>query len=155
MGTTRVTQHVKAPRAQVYRALLDDEALPHWKVPNGMTCEVHAFDAREGGHLRVSLTYDDPARAGKTAARTDTYRGTFTKLVENELVVEVDEFETDDTALRGAMTITYRLVERDGGTDVVAVHEGLPDAVKLEDNELGWRMSLGKLAQFVEAARGA
>ena len=37
------------------------------------------------------------------------------------------------------------------GTDVFAVHEGLPRGVSTADNELGWRMSLGKLAALVES----
>ena len=28
-------------------------------VPDGMTSEVHAFDAREDGFFRISLTYPD------------------------------------------------------------------------------------------------
>jgi hypothetical protein len=53
--------------------LLDPRAVATWKVPTGMTSHVHAFDAREGGSYRISLTYDDPTRTGKTAAHTDTY----------------------------------------------------------------------------------
>jgi hypothetical protein len=48
------------------------------------------------------------------------------KLVPNEQVVEVDEFETTDPDLRGEMTITA-------------------------DNELGWQSALAKLAAYVEA----
>jgi Activator of Hsp90 ATPase homolog 1-like protein len=43
---------MKAPRADVYRTLLDPRAVATWKVPSGMTCEVHAFDPREGGAFR-------------------------------------------------------------------------------------------------------
>lgn len=70
----------------------------------------------------------------------------------NELVVEVDEFETEDPALRGEMTITIRLTDADGGTRVLAVHDGLPPGVSPADNETGWRMALAKLAAFVEAS---
>ncbi|HYP05429.1 MAG TPA: hypothetical protein VER03_04270, partial [Bryobacteraceae bacterium] len=49
---------------------------------------VHAFDAREGGAFRISLTYDQPAGSGKTTAHTDTYHGRFVKLVPDEVVVE-------------------------------------------------------------------
>jgi hypothetical protein len=69
-----------------------------------MTSHVHAFDAREGGSFRISLTYDEPTGTGKTTAHTDTYHGRFVKLVTNEQVVEVVEFETTDPALRGEMT---------------------------------------------------
>ena len=65
-----------------------------------MTSVVHEFDAREGGSFRVSLTYDAPTAKGKTAARTDTYHGSFAKLVPNEHVVEVLEFEASDPKLR-------------------------------------------------------
>src|SRR5439155_25129676 len=48
-NSTRITQHIHAPRAKVYRALVDANAIAKWKVPMGMTCYVHAFDARVGG----------------------------------------------------------------------------------------------------------
>ena len=63
-SSTRITRHVNAPRAAVYRALLDPRAVSRWKVPTGMTSRVHAFDAREGGSFRVSLTYDGPTGTG-------------------------------------------------------------------------------------------
>jgi uncharacterized protein YndB with AHSA1/START domain len=53
----------------VYRALLDAPAVATWMVPTGMTSHVHAFDAREGGSFRISLTYDAPMGTGKTTAR--------------------------------------------------------------------------------------
>jgi uncharacterized protein YndB with AHSA1/START domain len=151
MSSTRISRHINAPRAAVYRALLDARAVATWKVPTGMTSHVHAFDAREGGSFRISLTYDAPTGTGKTTARTDTYHGRFVKLVPNEQVVEVDEFETTDPALRGEMTITITLVDADGGTDLHAVHDGLPPGVSAADNEIGWRLALGKLAALVEA----
>jgi uncharacterized protein YndB with AHSA1/START domain len=151
MTSTQITHHIKAPRPLVYRALLDAQAVAQWKVPDGMTCQVHEFDAREGGSLRISLTYDAPDRAGKTTSHTDTYHGRFVRLVPNEQVVEVDEFETTDPALSGEMTITITLADADGGTDLVAVHDGLPSGVAPADNELGWRLSLAKLTALVEA----
>jgi uncharacterized protein YndB with AHSA1/START domain len=57
MNSTRIRCHINAGRASVYRALLDARAIAKWKVPDGMTCHVHAFDAREGGSFRISLTY--------------------------------------------------------------------------------------------------
>jgi len=116
-----------------------------------MTCHVHSFDAREGGSFRISLTYDEPTGTGKTTAHTDTYRGRFAKLVPNERVVEVDEFETEDLALRGEMAITISLADADGGTNLLAVHDGLPPGLSSADNETGWRIALAKLAAFVEA----
>jgi uncharacterized protein YndB with AHSA1/START domain len=150
MTATRINRHLHAPRAVVYRALLDADAVATWMVPTGMTSHVHAFDPREGGAFRISLTYDEPTGTGKTTAHTDTYHGRFTKLVPNEQVVEVVEFETDDPAMRGEMTITFTLTDADGGTDLLAVHDGLPPGLSPADNELGWNLSLAKLAALVE-----
>jgi uncharacterized protein YndB with AHSA1/START domain len=151
VSSTRITYHVDAPRATVYRALLDARAIATWMVPTGMTSHVHAFDPLEGGSLRISLTYDAPTGTGKTTPHTDTYHGRFVKLVPNEQVVEVVEFETTDPALTGEMTMTFALSDADGGgTDILAVHDNVPSGVSAADNELGWRSSLSKLAALVE-----
>ncbi len=150
MATTRLTRHIRAPRARVYRALLDAEAVQQWMVPDTMTSRVHSFDAREGGEFRISLTYDAPTTAGKTTAQTDTYHGRFVRLVPDTQVVQVMEFETEDPALQGEMTITFTLADADAGTVLSGVHENLPPGVPPADNELGWSMSLGKLARLVE-----
>ena len=153
MSSTRIGRHVKAPRARVYNALIDADAIAKWKVPDGMTSHVHAFEGREGGTFRISLTYDTPTGVGKTTAHTDTYHGRFVKLVPNERVVEVVEFETADAALRGEMRTTITLADADGGTELLAVHDGLPPGLSPADNETGWRMALAKLAALVEAGR--
>ncbi len=157
MSSTRISWHLNAPRASVYRALLDPRAIAEWRVPTGMTSHVHAFDASEGGAFRVSLTYTEQTSSGKTTAHTDTYHGRFTQLIANERIVEVIEFETDDPAMRGEMTITTILADAPGpagsgsGTHLHAVHAGLPPGVRPADNEAGWRDSLAKLAAYVEA----
>jgi uncharacterized protein YndB with AHSA1/START domain len=143
---------MRAPRTAVYRALLDAEAIAQWRVPDGMSSHVHEFDAREGGSFRVSLTYDAPGRAGKSAAQTDTYHGRFRTLVPDEQVVEEFEFETGDPALRSTMTMTTTLTDAGDGTDVLVVHEGIPDSVPAADNETGTRMALANLAKLVEAS---
>ncbi|MEU9828460.1 SRPBCC family protein [Micromonospora chersina] len=150
MYSTQVSQLVKAPRSAVYRALLDPAAVAKWRVPTDMSGHVHEFDAREGGSLRVSLTYEAPDNTGKSTAHTDSYHGHFVKIVPDQQVVEVVEFETDDPALRGAMTMTTTLTDVDGGTEVVVVHDGIPDAIPAEDNETGTRIALANLARLVE-----
>jgi len=148
-----ITQFVAAPRAAVYRALLDGGAVARWRVPDDMTSEVHEFQGVEGGYFRISLTYDQPDRAGKSSSHTDTYHGHFRKLVPDEQVVEETEFESTDPALQGTMTMTTTLTDAPGGTEVTITHEGLPATVDPADNELGTRMALTKLARLVEAGQ--
>jgi uncharacterized protein YndB with AHSA1/START domain len=150
VASTRLTRRLNAPRATVYRALLDARAVATWMVPTGMTSHVHAFDPREGGAFRISLTYDAPTGTGKTSAHTDTYHGRFVELVPDERVVEVVEFETADPGMQGEMTITIELADAAGGTEIRAVHDRLPPGLSPADNETGWRSSLAKLAELVE-----
>jgi uncharacterized protein YndB with AHSA1/START domain len=153
MYTTRLTRQMKAPRPAVYRALLDAGAVAAWRVPDGMTSQVHEWQAREGGVFRVSLSYGRPTGTGKTAEHTDTYHGRFARLVPDQQVVEVLEFETADPELRGEMTVTTTLTDAAGGTSVLVVHEGIPDKIPPADNETGTRMALDKLAGLVEAGQ--
>src|SRR5207245_1375812 len=131
--------------------LLAPQAVQRWMVPAGMTSRIHVFEPRENGEFRISLTYDTPTDAGKTDAQTDTFHGRFLRLTADLEVVQSVEFETSDPALQGEMIITYALADADGGgTDLVGVHEHLPAGVRPEDNELGWTMSMAKLAALVE-----
>jgi uncharacterized protein YndB with AHSA1/START domain len=150
---TEIRRPIPIDRPRLYEMLLDPALLPRWKVPDGMSLTVHEYDAREGGRLRISLTYDDPASQGKSAERTDTYRGRFARLVPNELIVEEDEFETTDAAFGGPMTITIRLADQPGGTELVATHEPVSPGIALADNELGWNMALDKLTELARRTR--
>lgn len=150
--TSRITTlqyHFDAPPSTVYQALLNENLLSQWKVPDEMDCTIHEFHAVEGGRLRISLSYNNPDEKGKSTGNTDTYYGLFTRLIPYKEIVEVDEFETKDSAMQGKMTITYRLEEEGEGTDLLIIHEGLPSGVSLQDNEIGWRMALEKLADLL------
>jgi uncharacterized protein YndB with AHSA1/START domain len=147
MSTLRVGTVLRAERAAVYRALTDPAMIARWRFPDGMTSVI---EPQGDGGLRVTLTYQSPDAQGKTTTNSDTYRGRFTRLVPDERVVEVDEFETTDPLFAGEMTMTITLREQDGKTELSAVHEGVPAGVSPEDNELGWRMALDRLAALVE-----
>jgi uncharacterized protein YndB with AHSA1/START domain len=151
---TSVTRLIRAPREAVYRACLDPEALAAWRVPDNMVGHVHAFDAREGGVLRMSLTYLDADQSprGKTSQDTDTFQSRFVELVPGEKIVEAIEFESEDPRFSGEMTITTTLADAAMGTDVTILCQGLPAGVRPEDNEMGTRQSLQKLAALVEPA---
>lgn len=146
-----VTARIAAPRPRVFGALLDPRAVERWRVPYDMTSEVHELDAREGGSFRVSLSYRDPNRHGKTSANTDTYRGRFVELVPDLRVVEAVEFETGEDSMRGEMRITTTLTDAPGGgTDIEMAFDGLPPGVRPQDNEQGTRMALERLAALLE-----
>jgi uncharacterized protein YndB with AHSA1/START domain len=148
---TEVSRYFAASRSRVYAALTNADDVARWRFPAGMSCHVHQFEAREGGRIRISLTYELVEGVGKSSGRTDTYQGRFVRLVRDELVVEIDEFETADPEFSGEMTMTVRLSDGDdGGTHLSASHDGIPAGVSAADNETGWREALDRLAGLVE-----
>ncbi len=151
-GGTLISRVIHAPRKAIYQAFLDPEAVAAWLAPDTMRGRVHAFDPREGGRFRISLTYQNPgdAQRGKTAGDTDTYHGRFITLVPYEKIVEVIQFETQAPGFAGEMTLTVRLAEVEGGTEVSLLYENVPAGIRPEDNEAGSRQSLQKLAALVE-----
>jgi uncharacterized protein YndB with AHSA1/START domain len=149
MSQTRISQHVRASRAEVHRAITDPTAVQQWMVPDGMTMEIHSYDAREGGTFRISLTYQEPVYVGKTSGHTDTFHGRFVTLAPDRIVQTI-EFESADPAMQGKMLTTFALVETETGTEIIATHANVPPGVRPEDNEQGWQMSLAKLARLVE-----
>ncbi len=128
------------------------DAVAAWLSPDNMKGQMHAFDAREGGRFRMSLTYLDPEHSlgGKTTEDTDTFQGRFVELVPYEKIVEVVEFESEDPAFAGEMRMAVSLADADGGTEITILCEGIPIGIRPADNELGCKESLEKLATLLE-----
>jgi uncharacterized protein YndB with AHSA1/START domain len=150
--STRVSHIIKAPREVVYRAFLEPAAVASWLPPDGMKGLIYTFNPREGGRFRMSLTYLDrlDSPRGKTSEDTDTFEGRFVELLPYEKIVWVVEFESPQPDFAGEMKISWLLADADGGTEVTALCEDIPEGIRLEDNETGSRSSLRKLAAFIE-----
>jgi uncharacterized protein YndB with AHSA1/START domain len=149
---TRVSRIIKAPRRAIYQAFLDPEALVSWLPPDTMKGHIYEFDAREGGAYRMSLTYleSDHATRGKTSEHTDVVRGRFLKLIPDEQIVQLIEFESEDPAFAGSMTLTWALADVSGGTEVTILCENVPEGIRTSDHEAGMRSTLENLAAFTE-----
>jgi uncharacterized protein YndB with AHSA1/START domain len=143
---------IKASPRTIYQAFLDPEAVASWRPPEGMKARIYAFDPREGGAFRMSFGYTATHHAvpGKTTEHDDVFHGTFLELVPDERIVEVVEFESDDPAFAGAMTITTTLTPVPGGTEVAIRCENVPSGIRPSDHWEGMTSTLGNLAGFVE-----
>lgn len=149
-ASTEVSRVLPAPPEAVYRAFLDRDALAAWLPPGSMTGVVRAFEAREGGIFDMTLVYADAdGPRGKTTDSSDSFRGRFAKLVPNERIVWVVEFESTDLSFAGEMTVTTTLAPVDGGTRVTMLCENIPPGIRPEDNEAGSRQSLAQLAAYL------
>mgnify|MGYP001146092603 CR=1 FL=1 len=68
MSSTRVVRHVNAPRAKVYGAFLDADAVQKWMVPPGMTSRVHAFEGQLEEHSPGLIGDGDGAGQARSPA---------------------------------------------------------------------------------------
>jgi uncharacterized protein YndB with AHSA1/START domain len=143
---------IKASPRDLYRAMLDRQAVAAWRPPQGMTAEIYAFEPWEGGTYRMAFVYAgaDHAVRGKTSEHADVFSGRFMELVPDARIVERVEFESDDPAFAGAMTVTTSLAPVPGGTRVTIVCENVPPGVRPSDHQAGMASTLQNLAAFTE-----
>jgi len=149
--TDEASRVVAAPLGRVYAALVDPESLTTWLPPTGMTGRFERYDLRPGGSYRLVLTYEDASGApGKSTADSDVVEGRFVEVEPGVRVVQAVDFESDDPALAGTMTMTWSVSDVDGGTLVDFRADDVPTGISAEDHAAGLASSLANLAALVE-----
>jgi uncharacterized protein YndB with AHSA1/START domain len=146
--TASLLVHASAER--VYAALVDPDALVAWLPPDGMTGRFERFDLRVGGGYRLVLTYEDAGAVGKSTSDTDEVDARFVELVPDTRVVHAVDFESDDAAYAGTMTMTWELTPVDLGTRVDIRAEDVPPGISAADHAAGMAASLSNLATYLE-----
>ncbi|MDP4213729.1 MAG: SRPBCC family protein [Bacteroidota bacterium] len=150
--TDRASRVIRASPETIYRAFLQPEAIASWRPPEGMKCQIFEFNPRMGGSFLMSFGYTDTRHAvrGKTSEHADVFKGRFLELTPNQRIVELIEFESDDPAFAGPMTIITNLVPVPGGTEVEFVAENVPAGIQPADHDKGMQSTLKNLAAFTE-----
>jgi uncharacterized protein YndB with AHSA1/START domain len=150
--TDSAAKIIKAPAQVIYRAFLDPNAVAVWRPPRGMTARIEKFEPRQGGGYRMAFVYTElsPEVRGKTSAHADVFDGQFIELVPDHRIVERVEFESDDPAFSGAMTITTTFTPVPAGTEVRVTCENVPPGISPEQHERGMASTLENLAAFTE-----
>jgi uncharacterized protein YndB with AHSA1/START domain len=144
---------VPADVVATYAALVDPGALAAWLPPAGMTGRFERFDLRPGGSYRLVLAYDDPAASpGKAGDGTDVVEARIVDVVPDERVVQAVDFESDDPAFAGTMTMTWSVRAVEGGTEVSIVAEDVPAGIAADDHATGMAASLANLAAHLAAS---
>lgn len=150
--TDQASRFIPAPAARIYAALVDADARTIWLPPDGMTGRFERFEPRVGGTYRMILTYRDASDApGKSSADSDIVEARFVDLVPNRRVAEAVDFQSDDPAFSGTMTMTWDLAETPDGTQVTITAEDVPDGIGEADHQQGLNASLDNLTRFVTA----
>jgi uncharacterized protein YndB with AHSA1/START domain len=150
--STVTSRIISASRETLYRALTDPIAIGVWLAPGAMTGKVHSFDLRVGGGYQMSLYYPstDKAARGKTSAHEDRFTARFVELRPPEKIVQAINFESDRPEFAGEMIMEVSFEARGKETEVTFLFTNIPPGIKPEDNDAGTRLTLEKLASYVE-----
>ena len=149
--TDTASRVVGAAPMDVYAAMVDPAALAKWLPPGDMTGDFERFDLRPGGSYRLVLTYrKGSGSVGKASENTDVVEGRFVDLVPAERVVQAVDFESDDPAFHGTMTMTWQLAPHAGGTRIDVIADDVPEGISAEDHAEGMAASLDNLARYLE-----
>lgn len=149
--TDLASRVIRATRQAIYRAFADPAALVAWLPPKGMRAKLERFDLSVGGGFRMVLIYEDPIARGKATVDSDIVEVRFTEIRPNERIVQQVEFEAEDPAFAGVMTMTWRFVTVPEGTEVTIRCDNVPPGIRKEDHDVGLRSTLANLAAFTEA----
>ena len=116
-----------------------------------MTARFERFDPRPGGSYRLVLTYRDPSSArGEATTGSDVVEARDIDIVPDIRVVQAVDFESDDPAFAGTMTMTWEVTAIDRGTRVEITADDVPDGISAEDHAGGLVSSLANLAEYLE-----
>ena len=141
---------VAASPTRVYEALIDPDALVTWLPPAGMSGRFERFDLRPGGGYRLVLTYADASSSpGKATPGSDVVEARFVEIVPGRRVVQAVDFESDDPAFAGTMTMTWAVTPVDGGTRVDIRADDVPAGISEADHAEGLASSLANLATYL------
>lgn len=106
---------------------------------------------REGGSYRLELTYEDASGApGKTSADSDVSDVRITRIEQGSRLVQEVDFDSDDPAFQGTMTIEWRLHPDGDGTVVECEARNVPEGIRARDHAEGLTSSLANLAAYLE-----
>jgi uncharacterized protein YndB with AHSA1/START domain len=149
--TDTASRTIRATPRAVYSALVDPQALVLWLPPAGMSGNMEKFDLREGGVYRMVLTYEDvDPRTAKSSDNTDVVEARFTVLLPGERVAQQIDFESDDPAFAGTMTMIWDLKPVAGGTQITITAQNVPHGISKQDHDAGLNSSLENLANYLE-----
>lgn len=155
-GRVDIASHViHASPHTLFAAWLDPHSLMSWLPPHEMDGRLELFDPREGGPFRMTLTYKskDHTAPGKSSAHADVVNGRFTRLIPDELIEQAIDFESEESAFAGTMTMTWTFEPVAEGTLVTIRCDNVPVGIKADDHQVGLQASLRNLAAYTEALR--
>jgi uncharacterized protein YndB with AHSA1/START domain len=139
-----VRRWIKAPVAQVFDAWTQPEQLRRWWGPRPVTCSDAEVDLRVGGAYRIGNLLPDGSVLWIS--------GEFEIVEPPHRIVYTWQVAGKAPAASARSRVTVRFEPRDGGTEVVVVHERIDTEETRADHEKGWNGCLESLEGLLSSA---
>lgn len=149
----QLSRHYNANIEQVFAAWSNPEALGQWFGPSSHTCKIEKFDFRTGGEYQIRMipTGED-SDCGGDSAQDSVCAGQFVEINEpNRIAMTFTWIENGGDI--GNTLLTVELKNRGKGTDVVLIHEKLPNEAMRQAHASGWEGSLESLEHYLTSAQ--
>lgn len=132
-----------APRQRVFEAWTRPDELKRWAAPGPMSTPLAEVDLRVGGRYRIHMRSPDGAEHRVV--------GEYREVDPPKRLVYTWTWETNPDVTDSIVTVEFH--DRDGSTEVVLRHEGLPSVDSRERHASGWSQCLEKLETVVPPGR--
>jgi len=143
--TFRLRRKFTAPRENVFRAWTDPELLKRWWCPDGWAPAEIEVDVRVGGAYRIGMR-----RNG--GGRPIYAYGSFLEVQMPERLVYTWHWENAFEQMPQTR-VTVHFVESGGATEVVLIHDQLPEIGICLRHRSGWLAAWERLERSLRALR--
>lgn len=131
----RVSRFIAAKREKVFQAWITPALMRQWFCPGDMSVPLAEADLRVGGAYKVQMR--------KSSGELHTANGVYREIVPNEKLVFTWGWEGPE---RHETLVTIELRDKDGGTELVLIHERFADQASADHHAQGWQGCLENLA---------
>lgn len=142
-GHLRIERVFDAPVDEVYRAWTAPEKLEKWAwgtLGKDVTAEV---ELRSGGRYRIETSRQDGSRLA--------FSGTYREVVPQEKLVYTVTWEEPMGYESPGEKVTVEFHPKDARTQVVFVHEGVPEGPAQQEHVRGWQNTFDLLDRLLKA----
>jgi len=128
VNSLRITRMIRADRQRVWDAWTKPDQMKRWACPQPGGVQDVESDFRVGGAYTLRMRVEE---------NEYTAFGTYREIDEPSRLVYTWDWREPDHAT-GETVVTVEFVEKDGGTEVVLVHEGFRTPEHAQAHTEGW-----------------
>jgi len=138
-----VRRLIKADRNKIFDAFTSAETLTKWFTPRAeISVDALEYEFVSNGRFRLRYLMPD--------GREAVVAGVFEKIEQPVLIVLSWIWQAPDPLADIPMTVTFRFLANETGTEVVVIHEGIPSDTACTVHEDGWEAALTRLEALLK-----